>query len=53
MGRMSMRVEYLGLKTVEGPLIVVEGVSGAQYEELSRSPCPMPMERSMNGSAEL
>ena len=29
-----MRVEYLGLKTVEGPLIVVEGVSGAQYEEL-------------------
>lgn len=29
-----MRVEYLGLKTVDGPLIVVEGVSGAQYEEL-------------------
>lgn len=29
-----MPVEYLGLKNINGPLIVVEGVKGASFEEL-------------------
>ena len=29
-----MAIEYIGLKNVEGPLAVIEGVRGASYEEV-------------------
>lgn len=29
-----MAIEYLGLKNIEGPLAVIEGVEGASYEEM-------------------
>lgn len=29
-----MKVEYLGLKEINGPLAVIEGVAGASFEEL-------------------
>lgn len=29
-----MAIEYLGLRNIEGPLAVIEGVSGASYEEM-------------------
>ena len=29
-----MAVEFLGLKNINGPLLVVEGLKGASYEEL-------------------
>ena len=29
-----MSIEYLGLSSISGPLIALEGVSGAAYEEI-------------------
>ncbi len=31
-----MRMEYVGLKEIAGPLVVLEGVSGVAYEELAQ-----------------
>ena len=31
-----MAIEYLGLSSLNGPLAVLEGVSGAAYDESSR-----------------
>ena len=30
----EMAIEYLGLSAINGPLVVLEGVSGAAYDEI-------------------
>ena len=30
-----MRIQYLGIKEINGPLIVIDGVKGATYDEMA------------------
>ena len=34
LGGQTMAIEYLGLSEINGPLVVLEGVTGASYDEI-------------------
>ena len=34
-----MSIEYLGLSSINGPLIALEGVQDAFYDEIGRASC--------------